>query len=27
MDYTTLAAKCPSGVAPAYDGLVIELAD
>lgn len=27
MDYATLAAKCPPGVAPAHDGLVIEIAD
>jgi phosphoribosyl 1,2-cyclic phosphate phosphodiesterase len=27
MDYATLVAKCPPGVAPAHDGLVIELAD
>jgi phosphoribosyl 1,2-cyclic phosphate phosphodiesterase len=27
MDYATLATKCPAGVAPAHDGLVIDLAD
>ena len=24
MDYATLAAKCPPGVAPAHDGLIID---
>ena len=27
VDYAALAAKCPPGVEPAYDGLVIELPD
>lgn len=27
MDYATVAARCPKGVEPGYDGLVIELAD
>lgn len=27
MDYATLAAKCPPGVAPSHDGLVIDVPD
>ncbi len=27
IDYATLAARCPAGVEPAYDGLVIEVAE
>ena len=27
VDYDTLAARCPPGVEPAYDGLTIELPD
>jgi hypothetical protein len=27
LDYDSLAARCPPGVEPAYDGLTIELPD